>query len=301
MAKVAGFLLGVLALAAAQVVKPDVEIAPGVLMPMVSLGGVESRPSNYSAWLSPAVGGAALDTALDYGTATQSAVGAAVRASGLPRAKVFITTKVPCCPFTWATPNQTACADPSFANVTLALERDLAELGLAGHGGQADLVLLHWPCDSMEQSIAAYRALEAFHAAGKARAIGVSNFNSSQLAALLAVAKVPPAVNQCEFSIGVKNPLCGKDGPAFAAAHGVTYEAYSPLGGLSGIDVLADPDVRRIAAAHGVAAAQVALRWVVQQGIAFATAAQNPAYMVEDLDLFSFELSDAEMATLAAK
>ena len=304
MAKVAGFLLGVLALAAAQVVKPDVEIAPGVLMPMVSLGGVESRPSNYSAWLSPAVGGAALDTALDYGTATQSAVGAAVRASGLPRAKVFITTKVPCCPFALFSPNQTRCADPSFANVTLALERDLAELGLAGPGGQADLVLLHWPCDSMEQSIAAYRALEAFHAAGKARAIGVSNFNSSQLAALLAVAKVPPAVNQCQFSIGAAkgyNPLCGRDGPAFAAAHGVTYEAYSPLGGLLGVDVLGDADVLAIAAAHGVAAAQVALRWVVQQGIALATAATNPAYMVEDLDLFSFELSDAEMATLAAK
>ena len=89
--------------------------------------------------------------------------------------------------------------------------------------------------------------------------------------------------------------------PAFAAAHGVTYEAYSPLGGLSGVDVLGDADVLAIAAAHGVSAAQVALRWVVQQGVPFVTAATNATYMAEDLDLFGFALSDDEMRTLSAK
>jgi diketogulonate reductase-like aldo/keto reductase len=286
-------ILAVLAVAASSAVGPTIDIAPGVSMPMASLGGVLSRPSNYSAWLSPAVGGKALDTALSYGTAVQTAVGAALASSGLARREVFLTTKIPCCPDGVAQHTQFSCDDPGAGNATLALERDLRELGVA----VVDLALLHWPCTDMAQSIAAYRALEAFQRAGKARAIGVSNFNSSQLAALLAAATVPPAVNQCEFSIGDHDDAT----LAFCARHGITYEAYSPLGGLSHVDVLGDADVLAIAAAHGVSAAQVALRWVVQQGVPFVTAATNATYMAEDLDLFGFALSDDEMRTLSAK
>ena len=158
-------------------------------------------------------------------------------------------------------------------------------------------MLVHWPCSTMEETIKTYRALEAFHAAGKARAIGVSNFNVSQLRQLLAAATVPPAVNQCEFSIGNHDD----DALDFCKAHNITYEAYSPLGGLSHVDVLGDADVQAIARRHNKSAAQVALRWVVQQGVPFVTAAMNPTFMVEDLDLFDFELGGDEMDTLAAK
>ena len=149
-----------------------------------------------------------------------------------------------------------------------------------------------------------------------------SNFNASQLAELLAVTTVPPAVNQCEFAIGDHDD----DTIAFCKKHNITYEAYSPLGGLSHIDVLGDKDVLAIAKSHAVSPAQVALRWVVQQEVPFVTvcvllaapvnhhqvltflrvcispqAATNPAYMIEDLDLFHFTLSDEEMRTLTTK
>ena len=262
-------------------------------MPMVNLGGVLTKPSNYSAWLSPAVGGTAVDTALSYGTKVQQQVGVALANSGLKRDRTFVTTKVPCCPDGAPSHMWFSCDDPDGKNTTLALERDLHELGLDA----VDLMLVHWPCSTMEETIKTYRALEAFHAAGKARAIGVSNFNVSQLRQLLAAATVPPAVNQCEFSIGNHDD----DALDFCKAHNITYEAYSPLGGLSHVDVLGDADVQAIARRHNKSAAQVALRWVVQQGVPFVTAAMNPTFMVEDLDLFDFELGGDEMDTLAAK
>lgn len=87
---------------------------------------------------------------------------------------------------------------------------------------------------------------------------------------------------------------------AFCQAHGISYSAYSPLGGLDGIDVFNDPTVKAIGKAHGVSAAQVALRWLVQQNITVVTAANNLEYIKEDIDLFSFSLTATEMQTLAA-
>ena len=138
-------------------------------MPMASLGGVISRPSNYSAWLSAAVGGRALDTALSYGKEVQTQVGEAFASSGLARSEVFLTTKIPCCPDGVPKHTEFSCSDPSAGNATQALERDLRELGVDA----VDLVLLHWPCTDMTESVTAYRALEAFYRQGKTRAIGV--------------------------------------------------------------------------------------------------------------------------------
>ena len=111
-------------------VHPDIEIAPGVSMPMVNLGGVLTKPSNYSAWLSPAVGGTAVDTALSYGTKVQHQVGVALAKSRLPRDRAFVTTKVPCCPDGAPSHMWFSCDDPDGKNTTLALERDLHELDL---------------------------------------------------------------------------------------------------------------------------------------------------------------------------
>lgn len=87
----------------------------------------------------------------------------------------------------------------------------------------------------------------------------------------------------------------------YCREHNITYQAYSPLGGLSGIDVLNDPDVKSIASKYTVSAAQVALRWVAQDGAIFVTAASKKEYLQEDMDVFNFQLSEDEMALLAEK
>ncbi len=92
-----------------------------------------------------------------------------------------------------------------------------------------------------------------------------------------------------------------KTPPRYCRDNNITYQAYSPLGGLDGLNILNDTDVKSIASAHSVSAAQVALRWVAQAGAVIVTAAEKEEYMKEDLDIFGFELSDAEFALLAAK
>ena len=284
------------------------KIAPGVFMPLIANG--ISR--NHSMWL--ASGGRHIDTAFWYGDVQQAAVGDAIAASGIPRADLFITTKVACCPtercssFCDAPPNPVGA---STANVTEQLEHSLALLRLE----QADLVLLHNPCSRPEDTAAAYAALEAAHARGLARAIGVSNLNASALAALLEVATVPPAVNQCALSIaghpaahdGVGTTclegsrLYGADDATvrFSAQRGVAFAAYSPLGSISKVDVLGHAEVQAVARAKGKTAAQVALRWLVQQGITAVTATSNAEHAAEALDVFRFALTQREMRRLS--
>eukprot|EP00041_Stephanoeca_diplocostata_P000711 m.16338 g.16338 ORF g.16338 m.16338 type:complete len:306 (+) comp10954_c0_seq2:66-983(+) len=274
-----------------------VEIAPGVFMPVVNLGGVQERPSNYSAFLT--VGGEGLDTALSYGPETQEQVGRAFRNSGISRDKVFITTKIPCCPMfdAWKNPYCPSGASPANASGWINTTIDL--LGVE----YVDLMLLHWGCNSLDNTLATYNVLESLLASGRAKAIGISNFNASTLDQLLKVVKTKPAVNQCGYSIANHNTsLLGRDDATreYCTQHGIQYQAYSPLGGLSGVDVLGNPIVKSVAAAHNVSTAQVALRWVMQQQAVFVTAAENPEYLAEDLDVFGFSLTSSEMDQLAA-
>ena len=278
-----------------------VTIAPGVDMPLLNMGVVR----NHSVWLS--LGGRGLDTALTYGQRDQEDVGRAVRESGLDRSELFVTTKVPCCP------SAIFCTkyDPGVLpqcraehNVTKDVEDTLSALGLA----YADLLLLHWPCDSIDESVRAYKALEPLVAAGKARAIGVSNFNASALSQLLPQVSIKPAINQCGFSVGVQHSsrappsLWGDDEPTVAAckAAGITYSAYSPLGGVTKYDVLHDPVATAIGAAHNRSSAQVALRYLTQRGIPLITASDKEAHVASDLASFGLTLSDGEMAALIA-
>jgi 2,5-diketo-D-gluconate reductase A len=188
-------------------------------------------------------GGRHIDTAFVYGDAQQALVGAAVATSGISREELFITTKVMCCPtdrcsqFCVEPPNP---VNASVTNVREQLEHSLGLLRLK----YADLVLLHFPCSSFEDTAAAYAVLEEAHAQGLARAIGVSNLNASALAALLEVAKVRPAVNQNAFSIAGHpaahdgegttclegSRLYGADDGSFefGTKHGVKLAAYSP-------------------------------------------------------------------------
>lgn len=311
---VALLLRGAAALAASTDPNPDsgslakhaVPIAPGVELPLVSLGGVPSRPSNWS--LALTLGARGIDTALTYGDLTQKKVAAAIGSqTAVPRKDIFLTTKVPCCPNVFGPFPGAHCTVAEFNG---SVAKDVAENGEL-LGTVPDLTLMHWPCITEEQTLATWRGLEAAQAAGKTRSIGVSNFNASLLDKLLPKMMTKPAANQCGHSIGHHTANQTKQTDAegyyggddttvdYCQTHNITYMAYSPLGGLSGLDVFKNPVVAAVGKKHGVSAAQVALRWLVQRGIAVVTAADNAAYITEDISIFSFELSDEDMKMLA--
>ena len=162
---------------------PSVEIAPSVLMPMLSFG----ITMQHSLFL--ALGGRGLDTAFDYGDKYQAELGRAVATSGLPRSAVFVTTKVPCCASSFVKDDvySNHCHARRSPEETAAdVAHDLSVLGMPF----VDLLLMHWPCDSTADTVATWRVLERLALDGRARAIGVSNFNASAIESLLPHVKV---------------------------------------------------------------------------------------------------------------
>jgi 2,5-diketo-D-gluconate reductase B len=262
---------------------PSFEIAKGVHMPWLSNGAVgypehTQEQAAIETWLSK--GGRGVDTAWSY--KNQAQVGYALGNSSVPRAEVFLTTKIPC----------VGSAAAALRNLKL----DLVQLNQK----YVDLVLIHEPtaqCKNSAQRADTYRGLLQGLQLGLTRAVGVSNFDSAQMADCLAVG--PVAVNQCSMHVGRHDDVSIR----FAQAHNITYEAYSPLGGpdLHGKSVLTYPAVVAIAKAHNVSGAQVAMRWVLQQGVAVVTATGNAEYIVEDLAApAAFTLTASEMARLSA-
>eukprot|EP00242_Pyramimonas_sp_CCMP2087_P000923 CAMPEP_0198228966 /NCGR_PEP_ID=MMETSP1445-20131203/113876_1 /TAXON_ID=36898 /ORGANISM="Pyramimonas sp., Strain CCMP2087" /LENGTH=296 /DNA_ID=CAMNT_0043909403 /DNA_START=722 /DNA_END=1612 /DNA_ORIENTATION=- len=251
-------------------------------MPQVSLGHPDDGGNETTSalnWFE--VGGTGIDTAFNY--YNQDQVGEAFRQSGVTREKVFITTKITCPP------------DPIPGPVTpqkalAAVKRNLGELGM----DYVDLMLLHFPCTTgLEDTLAAWRGLQDAQAQGLVRAVGVSNFMREHLDAVMALGGTPPAVNQCNMSIGSHDD----DLIAYTKSLGITFQAYSPLRHMS----LLVPVISRVAAAHGVSNAQVALRWINQQGVLLATSpGLNEEFMAADLDLGAFTLTEEEMSTLGA-
>lgn len=262
---------------------PTVTIAPGVSLPLISLGtgsGQHGDVANATAtWLG--LGGTAVDTAYDYKDESEVAKGIALAGSA-----PFITTKIQC---------------GTRASSAKEIQSNLDQLKMSS----VDLMLIHFPsCWGGGSVSETWGALEDAKAAGKTRAIGVSNFSPAQLKQLKKTAKVwPPAVNQCSLSVGYHDDKTIE----YCDSNGITYMGYSPLcGGPNGSScrhgsVMSIPQVQSIAATHNVSAAQVALKWIVQQKRPLATAVWRADYMVEDLDLWSWgELTGDEMDTLTA-
>jgi diketogulonate reductase-like aldo/keto reductase len=224
----------------AAVAPPDdrLEIAPGVYMPRVSCGHPDDQAKNATAatlaWI--LAGGMGIDTADSYHNQPEIAV--AIAASGVERKKLFITTKVP-------------CEGDVYANI----EEDLRELQTS----YVDLMLIHFPCKDLDGTRNAWKALQAAHDAGLARSIGVSNFLAADLDAVMALGGVTPSLNQCQMSVGSHDDAMINK----TRAAGATYEAYSPLRHVD----LSDPTLTKIAHDHNVSTAQVALRWIYQQGV----------------------------------
>jgi 2,5-diketo-D-gluconate reductase A len=227
-----------------------------------------------------------IDTAAAYGNERQ--VGEGIRDSGVPRADVFVETKV------WV-------SDYGYDRTLHAFEKATRKLGI----DQLDLLILHQPApDRFDATVDAYRALETLLADGRVRAIGVSNFTPKHLSDLSVRTEVVPAVNQVELHPYFAQPELRK----VDAEHGILTQAWSPIGGITFYpgwgeerrNVMQDPTIGAIAAAHGKSPAQVMLRWHLQQGRSAIPKSTNPARIMENFDIAGFELTAEELAAIDA-
>ncbi|WP_427007481.1 aldo/keto reductase [Pseudarthrobacter sp. H2] len=194
----------------------------------------------------------------------------------LSREDLFVTTKV------WND-------DQGYDATLRAFDTTISNLGLE----YVDLYLIHWPCAARGLYTESYRAMETLYREGKVRAIGVSNFQPAHLDHLLESAEVVPAVNQVELHPWLQQ----EELRSLHRKLGITTEAWSPLGRGQ---VLQDPVVLELAAAHGRTAAQIVLRWHIQLGNAVIPKASSYARLRENLDVFGFALDAADMEALAA-
>jgi len=216
----------------------------------------------------------AVDTAAIYGN--EAGVGEGVRASGLPRDEVFVTTKL------W---NESQGYDRALR----AFDKSLERLGF----DQVDLYLIHWPCPQQGLYLESWRALVRLREEGRAKSIGVSNFAPEHLDKIIQETGVAPAVNQIEL-----HPRFQQAGLRAAnAGAGVLTESWSPLG--QG-QILEDPVIAGVAAKHGVTPAQVVIRWHVQLGLIVIPKSVTPARIVQNQDVFGFVLDADDMAAMAS-
>lgn len=257
----------------------NVKLNNGVEMPMLSLGTWQYSSSTAEAAVKLALqaGFNHIDTAMNYNN--QDGVGAALK--GVDRKSYFLTTKVP--------PVQDASS--AYAETTKDLDGDLTSLGL----DYVDLMLIHGPARSCKATQEQWRALEDFYKAGKAKAIGVSNYCISSFDCVMETAKVTPALNQIAYHVGM-----GPD-PEGLKSHGdklgVVTQAYSPLGDGSS-ELITGPLVSGIGKAHGWSGAQVSMRWILDNGVPLTTKTTKLSHMKEDLAIFSDSLKDAEKKQL---
>ncbi len=249
-----------------------VALAGGVDMPVLGLGvwqtpaGKETRAAVRTAL---EAGVRLVDTARIY--QNEADVGAAIRESGVPRERVFVTTKL------WN-------SDHGYDRTLRACDQSLARLGLE----QLDLYLVHWPAPGRRES---WRAMERLLADGKARAIGVSNYTIRHLDELLAHCHIAPAVDQVEF-----NPfLHQRELLQACRAHRIQLEAYGPLVRGHRMD---HPVVVRTATKHGRTPAQVLIRWGIQHELVTIPKSARPERIRENAEVFGFALDAEDMAAL---
>lgn len=256
--------------------KSAVALSNGVPMPWLGLGVWQAGNDGETERAVRAAidaGYRSIDTAKIYGN--ERGVGRAIRACGVRRQELFVTTKV------W---NDDVRRD----RVPAAFEESLKLLGL----DYVDLYLVHWPIAG--KITKAWRAMEQIAASGRVRAIGVSNHLLPHLQELLAVAQTVPAVNQIEFHPYLQSrPLV-----EFCRGKKIQVEAWSPL--MQGGEVLRDPAIAAIAGAHGKTPAQIVLRWNLQRGVVTIPKSVNPQRIAENAALFDFTLAPSELAAIDA-
>lgn len=259
---------------------PNVTLNNGVSMPQLGLG-VWQVPDEqaYASVLSALNSGyRSIDTAAIYGN--EEGVGKAIAQfladSGTDRSELFITTKL------WN-------VEQGYDKTLAAFDESLKKLGLE----YVDLYLIHWPEPKHDLYTETWRAFEEIYASGRAKAIGVSNFQQDHLQKIIDLGGTVPAINQIELHPNLQQ----RELRAFGKAHGIQTEAWSPL---AQGNLLEDASLAKIAEAHGKSPAQVIIRWHIQTGNVVIPKSVTPERIAANIDVFDFELSDAEMAVVDA-
>jgi diketogulonate reductase-like aldo/keto reductase len=252
---------------------PITTLNDGAPMPQLGFGVFQVPDDEAAGAVSTAIasGYRSIDTAAVY--RNESGVGQGIAESDVAREDLFITTKL-------------GNDDQGYDDALKAFDASLSRLGL----DYVDLYLIHWPLPGVDRYIDTWRAFERIASEGRAKSIGVSNFQIPHLERLAAESEVTPALNQIEL-----HPwLTQVDLREYHREHGIATEAWSPLG--KGGRLLADPVLTDIAAAHGKSAAQVVLRWHLQVGNVVIPKSVTPSRIRDNIDVFDFALTDAEMA-----
>ena len=255
---------------------PTATLNSGYEMPALGLGTYSLHGKTCKRAVKSALsqGYRLIDTAYMYGNETE--IGEAIRESGVPREEIFVITKI--------------YPGEQFANPEQAVQDSLDRLNI----GYIDMMLLHHP-DAND--VKAYKAIEKFVAQGKIRSIGLSNWYIEEIDDFIAQVKIMPALVQNEIHPYYQEQ---KVVPHIQNL-GIVVQAWYPLGGRGYTGtLLADGTIAKIAKAHGVSSAQVILRWHVQRGIVPIPGSSNPAHIRENISVFDFALTDAEMNEIAA-
>ncbi|MBD8605862.1 aldo/keto reductase [Aeromicrobium fastidiosum] len=256
---------------------PTIDLNNGVSIPQLGFGVFQIDPDETKDATLQAleVGYRHIDTAQMYGN--EKGVGEAIAESGIARDEIFVTSKLN---------NGFHAHDDALE----AFDGTMDKLGLE----KVDLFLIHWPLPGIDVDfVETWKALEEIYATGRARSIGVSNFQPSHIRRLVQETNVVPAVNQIE----VHPFLTQDDVRAVNTEHGIATEAWSPIA--KGI-VLDNPVIQGIATEHGKTTAQVVLRWHVQRGDIVFPKSVTRSRVEENFDIFDFELSDSEVGFISA-
>jgi diketogulonate reductase-like aldo/keto reductase len=267
---------------------PEYKLNNGIGMPAFGLGVFHSEPEQTVSAVSAAIteGYRLIDTASFY--QNEEEVGQGIRASGISREEVFVTTKL------WMT-------DYGYEQTPRAFERSLRKLGL----DFLDLYLIHWPVPSaFESTVASYKAAMDLLADGRVRAIGVCNFGPADLRNLIGQTGHVPAVNQIEL-----HPFFSQRELRYVDhEHGIITQAWSPIGGVNrygmkaskeGVrDPLSHPTLVALATKYGKTAAQIVLRWHIEIGSSPIPKSARPERIKENIDVFDFSLSADEVQAI---
>ena len=256
---------------------PTIALNDGKSIPQLGFGVYQVEPKDTVEAVTTAfdIGYRHIDTAQMYGN--EKEVGDAVAKSGLDRSDIFLTSKL-----------NNGFHRPDDARK--AFDDTIAKLGT----DYVDLFLIHWPLPTRYDGdfVSTWQTLEEFYRDGRARSIGVSNFNPHHLGRLQAETTVRPAINQIEI-----HPFLTQDDVrAYCADHEIAVEAWSPIA--QGL-VLDDPTITEIAKRVGKSPAQVVLRWHIQRGDIVFPKSVTPARIKENFEIFDFELEDIDVAMIS--
>ncbi len=253
---------------------PSVTLNDGNTLPVIGLGVGELSESETEQSVSAALeaGYRLIDTASAYGN--EAAVGRAIASSGIPREDIFVTTKL-------------ATSDQGFQASQDALKASLGRLGL----DYVDLYLIHWPAGNPGKYVDSWGGLMKRKQDGDTKSIGLANFHAEDLSNVIDLSYFTPAVNQIEL-----HPLLNQaELRATNAEYGIATEAYGPLGVGNLLD---NATIGSVAQAHGKTPAQVLIRWSIQLGNIVIPRSSSPERIKSNFDVFDFELTDDDMATL---